>query len=99
MQQFHTKNSISHAYTNGRIPSQLYSKKVEENKRMVHKQTTLDDNMHHQPINLQPDHSPPLVLASQHQTKVKQNPEEKPPSHSDPQAVPLAEISDPLLLQ
>lgn len=56
--------------------------------------------MHHQPTNLQPDHSsPPLVLASQHQTKVKQNPEEKPPSHSDPQAVPLAEISDPLLLQ
>jgi len=72
---------------------------------MVHKQTTLTDSMHraraptYPPISNLIHESPPLVLASQHQTKVEQNPEEEAPSHSYPQAVPLAQISDPLLLQ
>lgn len=42
---------------------------------------------------------PPFVLASQQQGKVKQNPKEKTPSNSNPQATPLTQISDPLLLQ
>lgn len=42
---------------------------------------------------------PPLVLAAQKQRKVEQDSEEEPPSDRDPQAIPLAEIRNPLLLQ
>ncbi|CAA7392799.1 unnamed protein product [Spirodela intermedia] len=40
---------------------------------------------------------PPLVLASQEQGEVEEDSEEEPPCDGDPEAVPLAEIGDPLL--
>lgn len=43
--------------------------------------------------------SPPFVLTSNHQREVKQNPKEEPPSNRDPQAIPFANLRDPLLLQ
>lgn len=43
--------------------------------------------------------SPSLVLASKQQRYVKENPKQEPPRHGDPQAIPLAQICNPLLQQ
>ena len=43
--------------------------------------------------------SPPFVLTSNQQREVKQNPKEEPPSNRDPQAIPLTNLRNPLLLQ
>lgn len=40
-----------------------------------------------------------LVLASDQECEVEENPKEETPSDSDPQAIPFADLRDPLLLQ
>lgn len=43
--------------------------------------------------------SPSLVLASEQEREVEQDPEQEPPGHRDPQAAPLAEVRHALLFQ
>lgn len=43
--------------------------------------------------------SPPLVLAPEQQSEVKQNPKKEPKSNEDPNAFPFADIRYPFLFQ